>query len=120
MHPDIVPSLRANADLTSPRPPAFVRDENIHQSDSDYESDHRLEIVDCSAASSVIDDNMQNNSDAEDVSHPPLCGCPSSQETITGAARAPRNVAGYTELNRAMTDDPLNSFTSEEDFNLPS
>ena len=49
---------------------------------------------------------MQNDSDAEDVSHPPLCGCPSSQETLAGAGRALSDVAGYTELNRAMTDDP--------------
>jgi hypothetical protein len=120
MHLDIVLSLRANADLTSPGPPAFVRDENINQSDSDYESDHRLEIADCRAASSEIDDDMQNDSDAEDVSHPPVCGRPSSQETISGAGRALSDVAGYTELNRAMTDDPWNPFSSEDDFNLAS
>jgi len=63
---------------------------------------------------------MQNDSDAEDVSHPPLCGCPSSQETLAGAGRALSDVAGYTELNRAMTDDPWNPFSSKDDFNLTS
>jgi len=120
MHLDIVISLRANADLTSPGLPALVRDENINQSNSDYESDHRLEITDCRAASSEIDDDMQNDSDAEDVSYPPGCGRPSSQETISGAGRALSDVAGYTELNRAMTDDPWNPFSSEDGFNLAS
>jgi len=106
MHLDIVLSLRANADLTSPGPPAFVHDENINQRDSDYESDYRLEIADCCAASSEIDDDMQNDSDAEDVSYPPVCGRPSSQETISGAGRALSDVADYTKRNRAMTDDP--------------
>jgi len=118
MHLDIVLSLRANADLTSPGPPPFLHNENIKQSDSDYESDHRLEITDYRAVSSEIDDDMQNNSDAEDVSHPPVCRRSSSQETLSGAGRAPSDVAGYTELNRAMTYDPWNPFSSEDDFNL--
>ena len=120
MHLDIVLSLRANADLTLPGPPAFVRDVKINQSDLDYESDHRLEIAVCRTASSEIDDDMQNNSDAEDVSHPPVCRRPSSQETICGAGRALSDIAGYTKLNRAMTDDPWNPFSSEDDFNLTS
>jgi len=37
VHLDIVLSLRAHADLTSTGPPAFVRNENINQSDSDYQ-----------------------------------------------------------------------------------
>jgi len=49
---------------------------------------------------------MQNNSDAEYVSHLPVCGCQSSQQTFSGGGRTLSNVAGYTELNRAMTDDP--------------
>ena len=118
MHLDIVLSLGANADLTSPGPPAFVRDENINQNDSDDESDYRLEIADCRAASSEIDDNMQNDSDAEYISHQPICRRPSSQETISGAGRALSDVDDYTELNRAMTDDPRNRFSSEDDFNL--
>jgi len=105
---DIVLSLRANADLTSPGLPAFVSNENSNQSDSDYEFDYRLEIADCRAASSEIDDNKQNVSDAEDVSHPPVCGRPSSEATISGAGRALSDVADYTKLNRAMTDDPWN------------
>jgi len=64
MHVNIVLSLCANADLTSPGPPAFVLDENINQSDSDHESDYRLEIAHCRAASSEIDDDMQNDSAA--------------------------------------------------------
>jgi len=90
----------------------------INQSDSDYESDHRLGGADCHAASSEIDDDMQNDSDAEDVSHPPVCRRPSSQETSSGAGRALSDVAGYTELNRAMTDNPWNPFSSEDVFNL--
>jgi len=106
MHLDIVLSLRANVDLTSAGPPPFERDENINQSDSDYESDYRLEIADCPAASSEIDHDMQNDSDAKDVSLPPVCRRPLSQETISGAGRGLSNVAGYTELNTAITDDP--------------
>jgi len=61
MHLDIVLSLGANADLTSPGPPGFVHDKNSNQSDSDLESNYRLEIADCRAAGSEIDDNMQND-----------------------------------------------------------
>jgi len=82
MHVDIVLSLRVNADLTSPGPPVFVRDGNINQGDSDYESNDGLEIPDCRVASSKIDDDMQNDSDVEVVFHPPVRGCPSSQGTI--------------------------------------
>lgn len=124
IHLDIVLSLRAIADATSPGLPVFVPDENINQSDSDYESDHWLEVADCHSASSESDDDddddMQNDSDAEDVSHPPVRGRPSSQETIPGAGRALGDVINYTELNRAMTDDPWSPFSSEDDFNLAS
>ena len=120
MHLDIILSLRANADLTSPGPPAFVCNENLNQSDSDYESDHRPEIAEGRAASSAIDHDMQNDSDAEDVSHPPVCGRSSSQETISGASRALSDVARYMERNRPMTDDSWNTFSSEDDFNLAS
>jgi len=120
MHLDIVLSLCANVDLTSPGPPAFVRDENINQSDSDYESDYRLEITDCRAASSEIDHDMQNNSDAEDVSHPLVCRRQSSPETISGAGRALSDIADYTKLNSAMTDDTWNPFSSGDNFNLAS
>ena len=106
MHLDIVLSLPVNADLTSPGLPGLVRDENMNQSDSDYKSDYRLVIADCCAASSEKDDDMQNDSDLEDVSHSLVCGRPSSQETISGAGRALSDVAAYTKLNRAMTDDP--------------
>ena len=87
MHRDSVLSLCANVDLTSPVLPGFVRDENINQSDSDYESDYRLEIANGGAASSEIDDDMQNESTVEDVSHARVCGRPSSQQTISGAGR---------------------------------
>jgi len=102
---DIVISLCANANLTSPGPSAFVRDENINPSDSDYKSDQRVRIADCRALSSEIDNNMQNNPNTEDVSHPPVCGGPSRRDRISGAARALSDVAGYTELRRSMTDD---------------
>jgi len=54
------------------------------------------------------------------VSHPAVSECPSSQETISGAGRELSDVAGYTVWNRAMTDDPWNPFSSEDDFNLAS
>jgi len=60
-HLCIVLSLRTNADLTLPGPPAFVHNKNINQSDSNYESDYRLEIADRRAAGSEIDDDMQND-----------------------------------------------------------
>ena len=49
---------------------------------------------------------MQNDSGMEKVSHPPVRVRPSGQETIPGAGRPLGEVAGYTELNKAMTDDP--------------
>jgi len=70
MHLDIVPSLSAIADATSMRP-TFVHDKLENQTDSDYESDCRLEIPDFHTASGEIAD-MQNDSDTEDVSHPPV------------------------------------------------
>jgi len=45
---------------------------------------------------------------------------PSGQETIPCASRPLGEGAGYTELNKAMTDDPLSPFSSENDFNLAS
>jgi len=118
MHVDIVLSLSAIADADSMRP-NFVRDELENLTDSDYESDCRLEIPDFHSASGEIDD-MQNDSDTEDISHPPVSMCPSGQETIPGASRPLGEVAGYTELNKAMTDDPWRSFSWENDFNLAS
>ena len=120
MHLDIVLSFCVNADLTSPGPPAFVREENTNQSDSDCESNYRLQMADCRAASSKIDDDMQNDSDADDVSHSPVCRHPSSQENISGAGRVLSDVAGYMKPNKAMTNDLWNPFLSEADFNLAS
>jgi len=120
MHLDIVLSLLANVDLTSLGRSGFGLDETIDDSDSDYKSDHRLEIADCRAASCEMDDDMQNDWDAEIVSHLPVCGCPSSQDTIFGAGRALSNIAGYTELNWAMIDDRWNPFSSKDNFNLAS
>jgi len=56
----------------------------------------------------------------EDVSHPPVRARPSGQETIPSAGRRLGEVGGYTELNKAMTDDPWSPFSSEDDFNLAS
>jgi len=118
MHLDIVLSLNAIADAASSRARrTFVRDELENMTDSDYESDPGLEITDIHTTSGVIDD-MHNDSDTEDVSHPPVCARPSGQETIPGAGRPLSEVAGYTELNKAMTDDPGSPFSSEDDFNL--
>jgi len=63
---------------------------------------------------------MQNDSDTEDVSHPPVHVRLSGQETIPGGGRPLGEVAGYTELNKALTDDPWSPFSSENDFNLQS
>ena len=87
--------------------------------DSDYESDSRHEISDFHTASGEIDD-LQNDSDTEDVFHPPVRVSHSGQETIPGAGRPLGEVAGYTELNQAMTDDPWSPFSSEDNFNLAS
>jgi len=118
MHLDIVLSLSAIADVAS-MGATFVRDELENLTDSDYESDCRLEIPDFHTASGEIND-MQNDSDTEDVSQPPIRVRPSGHETIPGASRPLGEGAGYTELNKAMTDDPLSPFSSENDFNLAS
>jgi len=104
MHLDIVLSLSAIADVAS-MGPTFVRHELENLTDADYESDCRLEIPDFHTASGEIDD-MQNDSDTEDVSHLPVHVHPSGQETIPGAGRPLGEVAAYTDLNKAMTDDP--------------
>jgi len=104
----------------SPGPPALLPNKNFNQSASEYECAHRLEIADCQAASSAIDDDRQNNSDAEDISHPPVCGRPPSQDSISCAGRALSNVDGYTYLSRAIRYNPWNSFSSEDNFNLAS
>ena len=70
MHLDIVLSLSAIVDAAS-MGPTFVLDELENLTDLDYESDCRLEIPDFHTASGEIDD-MQNDSDTEDVSHPPV------------------------------------------------
>jgi len=72
---------------------------------SNYDSDPGLEIADIHTASGEIDD-IPNDSDTEHVSHPPVRARSSSQETIPGAGRPLGEVAGYTELNKAMTDNP--------------
>jgi len=98
MHLDIVLSLSAIVDAASMRP-TFVRDELENLTDSEYESDCRLEIPDFHTASGEIDD-MQNDSDTEDVSHPPVGVRPSGHETIPGAGRPLSEVAGYTRTTR--------------------
>jgi len=118
MHLDIILSLSAIADVASMRP-TFVRDELENLTDSDYESDCRLEIPDFHTVSSEIDD-MQNDSDREEVSHPPVRVRPWGPETMRCAGTPCGEVAGYTELNKAMTDDLWSSFSSENDFNLAS
>ena len=119
MYHDILLSRRAILDTTLPGLRSFSLDENSDQGDSDYESDLMLEIANCYAASNDPGD-MQHDSDEEDFSQPPDRGRPSSQEGIRGAGRALGDVAGYTELNEAMMDDPWNPFFSEADFNLAS
>jgi len=72
MHVDIVLSLNTIADAASSTArPTFVRDELENMTDSDNESDPGLEIADIHTTSGEIDD-MHNDSDKEDVSHPPV------------------------------------------------
>jgi len=59
IHRDIILSLCAIADAAFIGP-TFVRDELEYLTDSDYESDCRLEIPDFDTASGEIDD-MQND-----------------------------------------------------------
>jgi len=86
---------------------------------SEYEFDPGLEIADIHTTSGEIDD-MHNDSDTEDVSHPQVRARPSCQATIPGAGRPLGEVARYTELNKAMTNDPWSLFSSEDDFNWAS
>ena len=120
MHRDIVCSLSVIPDAASIGP-TFVRhgDELENLMDSDYKSNCRLEIPDFHTASGEIDD-MQNDSVTEEVCHPPVRVRSSDQETIPGAGRPLGEVAGYTELNKARTDDPWRHFSSANDFNLAS
>jgi len=119
MHHDILLSLRAIVDTTLPGLRVFAPDANSDQGDSDYESDPMLEIADCYAASNDPGD-MQQDSEEEDFCQPRDCGRPSSQESIPGAGRALGDVAGYTELNESIKDDPGNPFSLESDLNLAS
>jgi len=66
MHLDIVVSLTPIADAASMRR-TFVCDEPENLTDSDYESDCRLEIPDFHTPSGEIED-MQNDSETEEVS----------------------------------------------------
>ena len=120
MHLDIALSLNAIAEAASSTArPTFVRDEVENMTDSDYESDPGLEIAHIYTTIGEIDDR-HNDSDREEVSHPPVRGRPSGEETIAGACRPLSEVAGYTELNQAVTDDPWSPFSYEDDFNLAS
>jgi len=106
MQLDIVLSLNTIADAAcSKAPPTFGPYELENMTDSDSESDPGLEIGDIHIVSGEIDDK-HNDSDREDVSNPRVRSRPSGQETIPGAGRPLGKVAGYTELNKAMTNDP--------------
>jgi len=118
MHLDIVLSLSAIADAAFMRC-TFGRNELENLTDSDYECDCTLEIPDFHTTSGEID-AMQNDSDTEEVSHPGVRVRSSGQETIPGAGRPFGEVAGDTELNKAMTNDPWSPFSSENHFNLAS
>jgi len=59
---------------------------------------------------------MQNDSDAEDISHLPLWGCPSSEEIISVAGRALRDVADNRKLERDISDEPWNPFSFQREL----
>ena len=105
IHHDILLSLRAIVDTILPGLRAFAPDENSHHCHFDYKFDPMLKIADCYVASNNPGD-IQHDSDKEDISLPPDCGRPSSQESIPGAGRVLRDVTSYTKLNEAMVDDP--------------
>jgi len=63
---------------------------------------------------------MQNDLDKEEVSPRQVRMPASGQETNPAAGRPYGEAADYTDLNRAMTDDPWRSFSSENDDNLAS
>jgi len=77
MHLDIGLSLRvrATAEQGSPQPTAFPRYENVHPHNADYESDPVLQIVD-HGPYSEIENDMEEDSDAEDTSKPPAHSAP--------------------------------------------
>ena len=99
--------------------PTFVCDGLENLTDPDYQSDYTLEIPEFDTASGEIDD-MQNDSDTEEGSHLPVRVRPSRQKNIPSAGRPLGEVAGYTDLNKAMTDFPWSPFSSENDFKLAS
>jgi len=118
MHLDVVESLNTIAEMAaSAARPTSVSDELENKNDSDCESAPRLKIADIHTATGEID-NMYNDSETEEVSRPPVRARPSGQETIPGAGRLLGEVAGYTEHNKAMTDDRWSPFSSKDDFNL--
>jgi len=121
MHCDIGLSLQAIVDPTSvsPRTTTFVLDRSVGQINSDNESDLGLEIADCQVADEGMGD-MLHKSDPEDISQPPACGRPLSQDTILYAGRPLGDVDAYRELNQTMDDDPCNPVSSEADFSLAS
>ena len=120
MYLDILLSFNPIAEAASSMArPTFIRDKLENISVSDYESEVGRAIAGIHIASGERDD-MHQDSDTEHVSHPPVRARPSGQETIPGAGRLHGEVAGYTELNKAMTDNPWSTFSSEDDFNLAS
>ena len=68
MHFDIVFSLSTIADASSTAWASFLwaHDESA-PSDSDYESDTQLEIIECHAASDKVNQYMQNDLDSGDA-----------------------------------------------------
>jgi len=85
MYLDMILSLKTIVDTASSRArPTFSRDELENMTDSDYEPHPVLEIADIHTASGEIDD-MHNDSDTEDLSHPSVRTCPLGQETIRSA-----------------------------------
>jgi len=107
IHRDIVLSLPAIADPTavSPLTTIFVPDRSVGQIDSNYKFDLGLEIADCQVADEGMGD-MQDDSDAEDISQPPARRRPSSQDTILGAGRPLGDVDNYRELNPTIANFP--------------
>jgi len=118
MYLDIVLSFNPIAEAASSTArPTFVRDKLENITDSEYESEVGRAIAGIHIASGERDD-MHQDSDTADVTHPPILARHLGQATIPCAGRSLSELVGYTELNKAITDDPWSPFSPDDEWNL--